>query len=118
MTKVQRDVIDKRVVAEVCHEANRAMQRHLDDPVSEPWESLDEETKESAIDGVANARGGASPRQSHENWMKFKLAHGWEYGEEKSLEHKTHPLLVDYDDLPPEQQLKDKLFLAIVRALS
>jgi len=31
---------------------------------------------------------------------------------------KTHPCLVDYDDLPPAQQAKDALFAAVVLALS
>ena len=110
--------INTETIAEVCHEANRVLQRYYLDPVSPHWGELDAETKESARDGVINAMGGATPQESHENWMRFKLAHGWSHGEEKSLEHKTHPLLVPYDELPRHQQVKDKLFISIVRALA
>lgn len=108
-------------IAHVCHEANRAVQIEQNDPtipVSPLWEDLDPETRESAIDGVQNVMAGASPRQSHENWCRFKREHGWVHGPVKDEAKKEHPLLVDYDDLPEEQKLKDALFIAIVVALS
>ena len=66
-------------IAHVCHEANRAIQIEQADetiPVSPLWEDLDEETKESAIDGVIGVLNGNSPEQSHNNWMAFKLRNG------------------------------------------
>lgn len=108
---------DPQVIAEVCHEANRVIQRHLGEEVNVVWEDLDEETRDSAIDGVANAMGGATPRESHENWLRFKGEHGWTYGEVKDFSAKTHPCFVPYDELPVEQKVKDALFTNIVRAL-
>lgn len=108
-------------IAHVCHEANRALQIEQADPtisVSPLWEDLDQETRESAIDGVQNILAGATPRQSHENWMQFKMDRGWKLGPVKDEEKREHPLLVPYDELPEEQQVKDILFFSIVRALT
>lgn len=108
-------------IARVCHEANRVLQIVQDDPsipVSEPWLDLDEETKQSACVGVRGILDGNDARESHATWMQFKLDNGWTLGSVKDHEAKTHPLLVPYDQLPEEQQLKDHLFQAIVLALA
>jgi hypothetical protein len=44
-------------------------------------------------------------------------ADGWRYGKVKDPARKTHPTL-PWDELPAEQQLKDRLFIAIVQALA
>lgn len=105
-------------IARVCHEANRQLQAILGEDTSPTWYFLDDETKLSAIDGVKNAQSGATPQESHENWLRFKEEHGWTYGEEKDGVAKTHPCMVPYDQLPEEQKAKDELFTSIVRALS
>lgn len=111
-------MLPSAVIAEVCHEANRVVQRHLGEPVNPPWAEADDGLRRSAADGVENALAGASPRESHENWLRFKEADGWVFGEVKDFEAKTHPCFVAYDDLPPEQRVKDALFVSTVRALS
>ena len=108
-------------VARIAHEANRAIQQIQQDPgiaVSPPWDELDEHTSASVIDGVAGVLGGNEPEASHENWSAFKRADGWVYGPVKDADAKTHPCLVPYADLPPEQKAKDGLFGAIVNALA
>lgn len=60
-----------------------------------------------------------TPRQLHESWMKEKIDQGWTYSAvPKDPEKKTHPCLVDYDHLPPEQRRKDLLFRAVVDAMT
>ena len=108
-------------IAQVCHEANRAVQTIQADPaipVSKPWDLLDEETRLSAEVGVRQALTGATPRESHEGWCAFKREHGWVHGPVKSEMHRQHPLLVPYEELPDSQKIKDDLFLAVVRALA
>lgn len=110
-------------IAEVCHEANRVLQRQQRDSriaVSPPWHATDPETQASAVQGVEAhlADPDLTPEQSHENWCDFKYAHGWSFGPVKDEARKEHPLLVPYSELPAEQQVKDALFSAIVRALS
>ncbi len=49
--------------------------------------------------------------------MAEKIDAGWVYGPQKSEVAKTHPCLVSYDQLPPVQRKKDRLFFAIATAL-
>jgi hypothetical protein len=114
--------MSSEAIAHVCHEANRALQKEQNDPtipVSVKWEKLDEETRASAVQGVANILGGIvkTPRQSHEQWCQFKRDHGWTLGPVKDETKKEHPLLVDYDELPESQRITDSLFFAIVSTL-
>lgn len=108
-------------IARVVHEANRALQIEQADPtipVSARWDATDEETQRSAVEGVQGVLNGNTPEQSHEGWMKFKLDNGWVLGPVKDEDKKEHPLLVPYDELPASQQVKDHLFIAIVKALA
>ena len=108
-------------IAEICHEANRAITRHIRDvPLQPPWHEAPFEMVESSIAGVkwriANLDAPASAQ--HDEWMRSKLAAGWVLGPTKDADKKTHPALVPYDDLPSGTQAKDALFTAIVRALA
>lgn len=105
-------------IAEVCHEANRALQRINGEIVNFPWESTSQNLRDSAVDGVRNIQGGANPQESHENWLAFKEAEGWKYGPIKDFAKKEHPCFVPYDELPEDQRIKDSLFHGIVHALT
>lgn len=104
-------------IARVCHEANRALQQMSGEVVNFPWENTSVAMRDSDVDGVEGVLAGNTPRESHENWVRYKTAEGWTYGEVKDFAAKTHPCLVDYDDLPEDQRVKDALFGAIVNAL-
>lgn len=104
-------------IAQVCHEANRRVQQLNGEVVNFPWEQTSEPLRESARDGVRNVRNGATPEESHENWLKFKEAEGWTYGPVKDFAKKEHPCFVPYAELPEGQEVKDQLFVAIVEAL-
>ena len=104
-------------IAKICHEANRAYCETLHDFSQSPWEQAPDWQKRSAINGVefhhANRVG---PRESHENWLKVKLAEGWQWGAVKDPDLKLHPCCVPYDMLPEDQRRKDAIFAAIVQA--
>ena len=104
-------------IAKMCHEVNKAYCEHLGDTSQVPFEEAPDWQVQSAISGIQfhMENPEAGPRGSHENWMREKLAAGWQYGEEKNVEEKTHPCLVDYDELSAEQRAKDAIFVAIVR---
>lgn len=114
----QKDMTNEQI-AQVCHEANRAYCATLGDLSQPAWADAPEWQRESAVNGVAHARGNpnAKPSDSHESWLAEKAAAGWKMGPVKDPEKKEHPCMVPYAELPPEQQRKDALFLAVVRAL-
>lgn len=106
-------------IARVCHEANRAYCLALGDLSQKAWENAPEWQKESSRKGVAyhHANPDSTPADSHKSWLAEKERDGWKYGPVKDAEKKEHPCFVPYAELPKEQQAKDYIFLAIVRAL-
>lgn len=107
-------------IASVCHEANRAFCETIGDHSQVSFERAPDWQVQSAVNGVefVQAHPDAPDSAAHDNWLKEKLADGWKYGLIKSVRRKEHPCCVAFDDLPVEQQTKDRLFCAIVRALS
>jgi len=106
-------------IAQVCHEANRALQLIGDDAQPSPaWDEAPQWQRDSAIAGVEAALDGTTPEQQHNTWCNDRLAAGWTHGPVKDAEAKTHPCLVPYHELPAIQQAKDHVFVAIVGALS
>jgi len=106
-------------IAQVAHEANRALQRIAgDDNPSPPWDDAPLDQRDSAIAGILTALNGATPEEQHDAWAAHKRADGWVYGAVKDAEAKTHPCLVPYANLPPEQRVKDAVYIAIVRAMA
>ena len=104
-------------IAAICHETNRAYCQTLGDTSQVPWPDAPQWQRDSACNGVrfqlANPDAPASA--SHVSWMAEKLEAGWEYGETKDAEAKTHPCMVPFDKLPKAQQLKDHAFKALVK---
>lgn len=104
-------------IAKICHEVNKIYCESIGDFSQPSWKDAPQWQKDSAKSGVifhlTNPR--SKPEDSHNNWMKEKLENGWKYGEVKNPDTKEHPCLVPYNKLPKEQQIKDKLFLGIVK---
>ena len=107
-------------IAAVCHEANRRYCAEIGDVSQKSWEEAPFHQQQSAIAGVIFTMQNpeASLSAQHDNWMKYKQDAGWKYGTAKDDNEKTHPFILPYDQLPPEQRVKDRLFQQIVRALS
>lgn len=113
-----KSVIDS--IAAVCHEVNRAYCQALGDYSQPTWDDAPEWQQSSARLGVELHLNnpGAGPQASHESWMKQKVGDGWVYGEAKDPEAKTHPCIVPFDELPPEQRAKDFIFRGVVHAIA
>jgi hypothetical protein len=110
-------------LAEVVHEAGCGLQGvQGDECPAPPWCCAPDYMKATCLDGVRRAMAGETPEQHHQAWCDWKRRrHGWVYGDRKDEDakpHPTHPCLVPYDQLPREQQVKDMVFLAIVRELA
>lgn len=106
-------------VAQVVHEANRALQVVNGEPgVSHHWAEAEDWQRKASVESVEAALEGQTPEQQHETWAAAKRADDWVYGPAKDAVAKTHPCLVAYADLPEEQQAKDALLVAVVGALA
>lgn len=111
--------MEQEEIARVCHEVNRGLCEALGDNSQPRWEDAPEWQRSSALNGVKSAiEYNFGPSRSHESWMDEKIADGWVRGDVKDPEAKTHPCLVSFFDLPPEQRLKDHLFVKVVEILS
>lgn len=104
--------------AMAAHEANRALQIANGEEPSPHWHEAPDWMRQSIYSGVLNiARDPAvTPATSHENWLADREANGWVWGEIKNEQAKTHPCMVPFEELPPEQQAKDIAFVNVVRA--
>lgn len=116
------------IVAMVCHDANMAMTKAQEAMKVQgtgaipggPFIHLHEDLLDAAIEGVRRARRVGqplSPRDHHNEWVAFLTARGWTHGE-RDPERRRHPNLVPWDELTPEEQDKDRVFMSVVFALS
>lgn len=116
-SKIEKSIIE--ACARAAHEVNRAYSRALGDKSHAHWEEAPEWQKESARIGAKlhlESGGNMSPADSHGAWLMVKATEGWVYGPVKDPEKKEHPCCLPYDQLPPEQRMKDHLFRAVVHA--
>jgi hypothetical protein len=104
-------------IAKACHEINRAYCQAIGDSSQKPWGLCEKWQRESAIESVKHFINNPdmTPEQLHDAWMKDKIENGWVFGTEKNTIWKTHPCLLVYWELPPEQRVKDYLFITTVR---
>jgi len=108
-------------IARVIHAANRELQIVQGDPrPSPPWDEAPEYQVRESVESVvaALADPARTPEQNHQGWCERMIADGWRHGPVKDESVKTHPDLVPFGQLPEHEKQKDRLFMAIVRALS
>lgn len=110
----QRTLVE--TIASICHAGNAELCRALGDNSQPHWDDAPSWQRESAVKGVDFhlANPDATAAASHESWLAEKASAGWKYGPVKNPDLKEHPCFVPFDQLPTEQQAKDKLFKAIV----
>lgn len=112
------DLLITEICARAAHEANRAYCQAIGDNTQLPWDEAADWQRDSARKGVDGALAGNTPKQQHESWLHDKQSQGWKWGETKDTEKKTHPCMVPYEELPPEQRLKDTLYVSVVKAVA
>ncbi len=102
-------------IARMCHEANRAYLLVVRES-TKPWEQLDQQDRDSAIEQVAFyiINEGANVSAWHDTWTAKMIVAGWKYGPKRSLKNKTHECLKPFHHLPEKQQVKDALFHSVV----
>jgi len=108
-------------LAEAAHNVNKAYCEAMGDHSQPAWRNAPEWQKDSARNGVRLHLGNpkSTPRDSHESWLKQKVAAGWVYGAVKDPDAKppTHPCLVPFEQLSPHLKAKDYIFVAVVKAM-
>lgn len=106
--------ISKNDIGKICHEVNKMYCEIMGDTSQVHWNEAPDYIKESALQGVElHLNNETTPEDSHISWMENKKKDGWVYGEEKNATLKTHPCMVEYNELPAEQRVKDLLFKSI-----
>lgn len=108
------------MTARVCHEANRGFCLTQGDATQPAWDDAEDWQRDSSRIGARGVLSGeiVGPEESHESWLREKVATGWVYGAEKNPKAKEHPCMVPYAELPPFQRMKDHIFHGIVRAIA
>ena len=107
------------MIARVCHAANTVLSQINGEGDKDTWEEMSQETKDGVIEEIKRIMQdpNLTGRDIHDGWMATRLADGWVHGDEINTELKTHPNLVEYDELSEIDRKKDDLFLGIVRSL-
>jgi len=110
--------MNRVLIAQVAHNVNQALRGAIGEAV-EPWADASPEHKASILAGVDMhiANPDTDPETAHDSWLLQKTSEGWTYGDVKDTEAKTHPCMLAYADLPPDQKIKDHLFRAVVHSL-
>ena len=113
--------ISIETVAQICHAANVIFSNsccELKVPQTE-WEKLGEGIKKKMISAIDKIQSGeiSTPLEAHNNWMRDRRAAGWVWGLTKDEVNKTHPCLVEYEELPEDERIKDDIFFSIVYGL-
>jgi len=115
----KESVIGIAGIARVVHESLRAYKKALKEDSLPPWDEAPDwqrKATEAAVEfRLKNPT--SEPRHQHEQWVAEKIANGWKFGDQKDATLKTHPLLISYECLPFEEQLKDSLVQAVIDSL-
>ena len=108
--------------AHAAHEAVRAYAKTTaadGDLLANPWDHCDDAARAAAratVYRLIDCRS-LTPEQAHEVWVASMVGLGWKKGRTKNVLAKTHPCLVEWDDLDHEIQAKDALFLDVAKAM-
>lgn len=104
--------------AKIGHEANRLFCEVMGDYSHRRWEDTSDDLKQVARQAVIGiAEHDYNAQQSHEAWVTAKRAAGWAYGQQKDVDKKLHPCMVEWAQLPFEQQHKDLLWINSVKSM-
>jgi len=84
------------------------------------WLAMAPEDQMLTINGVNHVLNepDITPEQLHAIWVAAKAENGWRCGNQKCDTQKTHPCMCQYPSLPIEEQIKPRLFVAIVNAMA
>ena len=106
-------------IAQTVHAALSAWSVAHDQPAYPAWSEAEDwmrdSTRQSVREALADPEGSAG--RQHDQWVKQKADAGWRYGETKDADRKTHPMMVEFAELPDFEQRKDAIVIALAKAL-
>lgn len=99
------------------YEGARMQAAAVDAPVvPEPWTDRDPAFRLQFLNVIEMMCGPdrkTSPEELHDDWVQAYEAMGWQYGEVRDPQAKTHPDMVPFGDLEQREQDKDAVFVAL-----
>jgi hypothetical protein len=84
--------------------------------IPERWEDRDNGFREQFLEVIERQCGPdrkSSPKELHDDWVEAYKKLGWKYGSVRSVEMKTHPDMVPYEELGQLEKDKDDVFVAL-----
>lgn len=109
------DLLERRAI--FIYEVARMQAAAVNAPViPEPWSTREEAFKAQmrpVIEMMTGPDRKSSPEELHNDWWQAYIDMGWTYGPVRDKVAKTHPDMVPYDDLGPEEKDKDAVFVAL-----
>ena len=108
--------MNKEQIAKTAHTVHLAYCKEMGILTQPNWDDINESHRDMVLDSVSKILSGeiSSREESHKCFLDHKLSDGWVYGKEYSLDNKTNPRLVEFNDLDEEQKIKDALFFSCV----
>lgn len=118
MTKIN-EIEMVYIIARTAYEANRAFNDITEYCLFESWDNITLEKQNAVMVGVKNCleKNLLTAESIHNNYLNKRIKEGWQLGSEYDEDKKTSKILMEFNKLPIEQQILDKLFPAIIRAL-
>jgi hypothetical protein len=102
-------------IAKIIHAA-MTMETTISGKMSPPWHIVAASLTEDVC--MVRERKGMTPTDFHDNWKAKMVEEGFIYGSDFDLEAQTCPFLVPFDELPQVEQMRNTLFVSLVRALT
>jgi hypothetical protein len=87
------------MLAKAIHDVHIEINEYLNDPTPAPPFHSIPRGKRPTVNMVDLIRKGYEPPQVHQAWVDWMISEGWQWGEVKSHEKKTHPSMVPWDKL-------------------
>src|SRR5262245_55015424 len=108
-----------RAIAAVAAAANVEYRHQLGQSAGLSFDKLSPMAQDGICNSIRRIADGelTTPQQSHDAWRETRRLEGWIYGETENREIKTHPDMVHFASLPPQEQYKTLLFINIVKSL-
>ena len=84
--------------------------------VPKPWLERNTEFQEqfvTTVNDICTVNIVKTAEELHSDWVIAYEKMGWVYGPVRSTEHKTHPDMVPYNELPTLERDKDDVFVGL-----